>query len=82
MVINFHEDQIFMRFSNHRKVNHLHIRTKEYINTLIMVTSQLDAVVTSMNVLNPMEIDDVSHSNVCCDLNIQYMLLSQTVMEV
>ena len=45
-----------------------------------MVTSQLDAVVTSMNVLNPMEIDDVSHSNVCCDLNIRCMLLSQTVI--
>ena len=37
------------------KIDHLHARTKEFINTLIAVTSRLDAVVTSMNVLNPME---------------------------
>ena len=38
-----------------QSIDHLHARTKEFINTLIAVTSRLDAVVTSMNVLNPME---------------------------
>ena len=37
------------------RIDHLHARTKEFINTLIVVTSRLDAVITSMNVLNPME---------------------------
>ena len=36
-------------------IDHLHARTKEFISTLIMVTSWLDAVVASMNVLNPMK---------------------------
>ena len=36
-------------------IDHLYTRTKEFINTLIAVMSRLDAVVTSMNVLNPME---------------------------
>ena len=36
-------------------IDHLHARTKEFINALIAVTSRLDAVVNSMNVLNPME---------------------------
>ena len=36
-------------------IDHLYARTKEFINTLIAVMSRLDAVVTSMNVLNPME---------------------------
>ena len=40
-------------------IDYLHVRTKECINTLITVMSWLDAVVTSMNVLNPME-------NHCC----------------
>ena len=55
-------------------INHLHTRTKEFINMLVVVMPQLDTVVTSMNVLNPL--DDVSHSNICCDLNIQYVLIS------
>ena len=42
-------------------IDHLHIRTKEFINTLIVVTSQLDAAVTNINVLNPME-------NRCCGM--------------
>ena len=42
--------------NNSQVIDHLHARTKEFINTLIIaVTSRLDAVVTSMNVLNPME---------------------------
>ena len=40
-------------------IDHLHARTKEFINTLIAVTSRLDAAVTGINVLNPME-------NQCC----------------
>ena len=44
--------------------------------------SRSDAVVSSTNVLNPMKIDDESHSNICCDLNIQYMLNLQTVAEI
>ena len=35
--------------------DHLHVRTKEFINTLIVVTSPMDAVGVSMNVLNPMD---------------------------
>ena len=34
---------------------------QKFNNTLIAVMSQLDAVVSSMNVLNPMKIDDESH---------------------
>ena len=40
---------------NNKWIDHLYTRTKEFINTLIVVTSQLHAVVTSMNVLNLME---------------------------
>ena len=40
---------------NNKWIDHLHTKTKEFITTLIVVTLQLDAVVTSMNVLNPME---------------------------
>ena len=36
-------------------IDHLHARTKEFINKLTAVMSQLDVVVASMNVLNPME---------------------------
>ena len=36
-------------------IEHLHAGTKEIINTLIVVMSQLDTVVASMNILNPME---------------------------
>ena len=36
-------------------IDYLYARTKEIINTLVMVTSQLDAVVSSINVVNPME---------------------------
>ena len=34
-------------------IDHLHARTKEFINALIVVTSQLDAVVASLSVLQP-----------------------------
>ena len=40
-------------------IDHLQVRTKECINMLIVVTSQLDALVPSISVLNPME-------NCCC----------------
>ena len=66
-------------------IDYLHARTKEVINTLIAVTSWLDAVVACMNVSNPMEnwkIDDMAHSHICCDLIIQYIIISRTVMEV
>ena len=43
------------------QIDHLYARTKEFINTLIAVTSWLDAAVTSINVLNPME-------NLCCGM--------------
>ena len=36
-------------------IDHLHARNTVFINTLIAVTSRLDAVIASMNVLNPME---------------------------
>ena len=36
-------------------IDHLHIRTKEFINTLIVVMSPMDAVGVSLNVLNPMD---------------------------
>ena len=55
---------------------------QKFNNTLIAVMSRSDAVVSSMNVLNPMKIDDESHSNICCDLNVQYMLNLQTVAEI
>ena len=47
--------QLFAMLMALHTIDHLHVRTKEFINTLIVVTSRLDSVVTSMNVLNPME---------------------------
>ena len=44
-----------------KPIDHLHVRTKEFINMLIAVMSRLDAAVTSINVLNPME-------NQCCGM--------------
>ena len=40
-------------------IDHLHVRTKEFVNTLIAVMSLLDSAVTSIYALNPME-------NQCC----------------
>ena len=36
-------------------IDHSHVRTKEFINTLIAVMPRLDDVVASMNIVNPME---------------------------
>ena len=58
----------FCRFhpTNHTQLHNYGIhnrplahKDKEFINTLIAVTSRLDAAVTGINVLNPME-------NQCC----------------
>ena len=56
-------------------MDQLHARTTEFVNMLILVMSQLDAVY-KLNVLNPMKINDVPYSNVCCDFNVWQLAIS------